>query len=99
MQRQNKGFGDLCVNQSTFQKCIVLYKEVKINTLLKSVLFYTRKSKSIHFLLIHITNPYVFLSLLATTGAASVPQYRLFSFEFFEKVYCFIQAKKIAMVK
>ena len=54
--------------------------------------------KSIHFQ-IYITNPYVFVSLLATTGAASIPQNRLFSFEFFEKCYCFIQAKKIATVK
>ena len=54
--------------------------------------------KSIHFL-IYITNPYVFVSLLATTGAARAPELRRVSFEFFEKVYCFIQAKKIATVK
>ena len=41
--------------------------------------------KSIHCL-IYITNPYVFVSLLATTGAASIAQNRLFSFEFFEEV-------------
>ena len=54
--------------------------------------------KSIHFS-IYITNPYVFFSLLATTGAASTAQYRLFSFAFFETCYCFIQANKFATVK
>ena len=44
--------------------------------------------KSIHFL-IYITNPYVFVSLLATTGAASVTQMRRVSFEFLKIRYCF----------
>ena len=40
-----------------------------------------------------------FLPLLAATGAASVPQKRVFSFEFFAKQYCFTQGDKFATVK
>ena len=46
---KNKWFFHLCVNQYTFENCIVLHKEVKNNTLLKTVLFYTRKSKTMVF--------------------------------------------------
>ena len=46
---KNKGLALLSQKQYTFENCIVLHKEVKNNTLLKTVLFYTRKSKTIHF--------------------------------------------------
>ena len=44
LQRQNKGFGDP-VNQYTFEKCIVLYKETKINTLLNLAPWWGHSSK------------------------------------------------------
>ena len=48
--------------------------------------------KSIHFS-IYIRKPLCFFPLLAKSGAVRLPQYRLFSFEFFEKAYCVIQRK------
>ena len=42
--------------------------------------------KSIHFS-IYIRKPYVFFPLLATTGAASVAQYRRFSLQFCDFLY------------
>ena len=44
-----KGLELLSQKQYTFENSIVLHKEVKNNTLLKTALFYTRKSKTIHF--------------------------------------------------
>ncbi len=54
--------------------------------------------KSIHFL-IYITNPYVFVSLLATTGAASRAHMRRVSFEFLKIRCCFCVMRKFATVK
>ena len=45
---KNKGLELLSQKQYTFEKCVVLHKEVKNNTLLKTVLFYARKWKTIH---------------------------------------------------
>ena len=41
-----KGLALLSQKQYTFENCIVLHKEVKNNTLLKTVLFYTRKPQT-----------------------------------------------------
>ena len=45
---KTKGLALLIQKQYTFENCIVLHKEAKNNTLLKTVLFYTRKPKTIH---------------------------------------------------